>query len=44
MEEVDSEKGKFVIGGNKSCASFQRVVRKYVFCISRLEVDVKPHN
>jgi len=31
-----------VIGGNKSCVSFQGVVRKSVFCISRLEVNVKP--
>ena len=35
-------KGKFVIGGNKSCEFFQGVVRKSVFCISRLQVDVKP--
>jgi len=35
-------KGKFVVGGNKDCVSFQGVVRKSVFCISRLEVDVKP--
>jgi len=35
-------KGKFVVGGNKSCVHFEGVVRKSVFCISRLEVDVKP--
>jgi len=35
-------KGKFVVGGNKSCAFFQGVVRKSVFCISRLQVDVTP--
>jgi len=35
-------KGKSVVGGNKNCASFQGVVKKSVFCVSRLAVDVEP--
>ena len=34
--------GSFVTGGNKSCASFQSVVRNSVFCITQLEVHMKP--
>jgi len=40
--KTGKNRGKSVVGGNKNCTSFQGVVKKSVFCVSRLAVDVEP--